>query len=115
MSLIYNTLAAMADHDNDNSFNSSPTVDEIVTFLTSLVTAGKLQTSYEYLDVGGTAVVDAGFQSLKFFLEGIMDNGQYSTISDSMIAEIDYRFRLKTNLDVELPESIASSSSSSSS
>ena len=101
--MIYETLAAMADRDDNLKFDGSPTVDELVTYLIALKDAGVLQTSYEYLTVGSTKQVDPGFQSLKHFLKGLMDRTSFSVVDDEMIAEVDARVALY-NDETELTE-----------
>jgi len=83
--MIFETLAATSDWDDDKRFNFSPNTAACEATVTAESTAGKLTISDETVRVGGTKVMDNDQAArLSYYLRGLMVKTPRSQLESDM-------------------------------
>ena len=82
--MIFETLAAMADYNDNKKFDNSPNVAYDKATMLALSVAGKLTLKSETLTVGSKTLNNSESDKYKFFVDGIMNRTPMATVQENM-------------------------------
>ncbi len=82
--MIFETLAAMSDYNDNLKFDNSPNVAYDKATMQALSTAGKLPLKSETLRVGNKILTNSEADKYKYFVDGIINRTPMAIVQENM-------------------------------
>lgn len=82
--MIFSTLAAMADYNDDVKFNQSPNAAYDKTTMEAKNTAGALTLTTETLTIGNRTIVVSDSDKFSVFVDGLINRTPFSVVEPNM-------------------------------